>query len=619
VDEQFSDDRTKVTIVIAVNEGPVYKVGTAEIRGGDNYPGGAAALQELVRVEPGVRRRQSKVSQTVTAIESAYREEGFFAVRVTAEESLPAEGTTVDLVFAIEEQAKVRVRKLDILGNTITKDKVVRREISLFPDGILNQNEIDKSLNRLRSLGYFQRVTVAVKDVPEGEDPTKKDVVFEVDDSARTGQVRFAAGISSDLGFIGSVSVTKRNFDWQDWPESFGDVFNGRAFSGGGQTFALELAPGSEFSNYRLAFTEPWLFDQPVSFGWDLFFSKFERFDYDVDRRGLNLSLGKRWTYTGKQSDTVLGLTGTTRLEEHDVSNIDPDSSPVAFLSEGDNTLFSQRLVLRADTLDNSLEPSSGWFAQFAGEFGFGGDVQLWKTELEGRHYWIVHRDAEEREHVFSFRARFGTTEELSGSSEADPNLFDEDFVPIYERFTGGGSNSVRGFEFGGVGPHGEGDPFLLRASERGRPRARDTRLAETVLSTLDNDGDPLGGDIVFTTSAEYSFPVYEDILKMVVFVDAGLVRDSFDSVHGLDEDRVNALRRRLLSQGSRQRLLAGQIDFDDGPSFPGDLRIAAGFGLRVKIPFLGQQPIAIDFGFPVSKEDGDDTQVVSFSIARDF
>lgn len=621
LDLEFSDDREDVTIRIAVTEGPTYKVGAVTLKGTENYPGGAEKLTPLLRVVTGKRRRQEDVSRTIDALETAYREEGYFAVRVTSKEELPAEGATVDLVFTVEEQAKVRVRRLDILGNTITQDKVLRREISITPGGILNQNEIDKSLNRLRSLRFFNGVRARVKELEEGGDPNERDVVFEVEDGARTGQLRFAAGASSDLGFIGSVTVTKRNFDWKDTPERFGDIFSGRAFTGAGQTMSLELAPGSDLSSYRLAFSEPWLFDKPISFGWDLFYSKFSRFDYDSERKGINFSLGRRWTIPGKQLDSVVGLTGTTRIESQEVKGIDRDAAPTAFLAEDSLSLIAERLTLRLDRVDNSADPTTGWYAQGSTEIGFLGDVQLWKNSIEAKRYWVVMRDEQERDHVLSIGGNLAYATPLSGSEDADASLFDEDFVPIYERYRAGGSSTVRGFEYGGAGPHGEGDPRrAFRRNEVGKPRKRNIRLAETTLRTLDNDGDPLGGNVLFTSSAEYQFPMFSEVLRGVLFVDAGMVRDDFDSSHGLEERTVDSLQRQLANGGSkRERRLARQIDFDDGDSFFSDVRVAVGFGFRIKIPIFGQQPIALDFGFPISTQSGDDKQILSFSIARDF
>ena len=115
-----------------------------------------------------------------------------------------------------------------------------------------------------------------------------------------------------------------------------------------------------------------------------------------------------------------------------------------------------------------------------------------------------------------------------------------------------------------------------------------------------------MGGNVSFVTSAEYGFPVYEDILRGVLFCDAGMVRHSFGSSHGLEEDDFNAT-------GLPKAL------FNEGESFFGDIRVSIGFGLRIKIPALGPAPLALDIGFPLRKQDGDDTQAVSFSIRRDF
>lgn len=611
LDLVFNEDRSRVEVRIGVTEGTKYRFGTTAISGGESFPGGAEALREYIRTDEGARRRQADISSTIDALEEAYRGEGYFNVRVVPEEVARPEGSVVDITYRIEERAKTFVRDVKIIGNTITRDKVLRREMrGVFPGAVLNSNEIRKSLARLRGLGYFRSVSVDVKNPPEGEDPNQKDVVYEVDDTAPTGRVRFAAGISSDLGFIGSITVTKRNFDWTDLPERFGEIVEGKAFSGGGQTLELELSPGSEFSSYRLAFTEPWLFDKPISFGWDLFLTKFQRFDYDVDRKGLSVSLGRRWTFPGKQLDTDIGITGTTRVESIDLDNLTRDTASTAFLAEGSNSLLAQRFSLSYDRTDTPLRPTEGWVAAISTEYGFGGDLRLWKNTINADHYWTVHVNENDRKHVVSLGGQLAYAQALGGSEDADPSLFDEEYVPIYERYFAGGS-SLRGFAFGGAGPHGEGNPF------RNRKLSRQVRTAASV---LENDGDPLGGDLLFTASAQYTFPLYEDTLRGVVFADAGMVRDDFDSAHGLDEGAVRALQSQLLRRGRPGDVRAARrLAFEDETSFFSDIRMAVGVGLRIQIPIFGSTPIALDFGFPVREEDGDDTQVLSFSVSRDF
>ena len=615
---RFSADRTEVYLTIDIREGPAFTIGVVTITGAVSFPGGEDALRQILRVEAGKRYRIEDIRRSVDAINTAYHEEGFYSVDVKVEER-PAAGV-VNMTFAIDEQSKVRVRNLSILGNTITQDKVLRREITVYPGEVLNQNEIDKSKRRLQQLGYFTRVTADVVAPPEGEDPFERDVKFSVDDDAKTGQVRFAVGASSDLGLLASFSITKRNFDWRDWPERFSDVFAGRAFTGAGQTFQLELSPGTQFSSYRLAFTEPWLFDRPLSFGWDLFLTKFTRFDYDVDRRGLDLTLGRRFTFEGKKLDTVVGVSGTTRLESVEISNLHDDSSPTAWLAEGRNSLVSERFAFRIDRVDNTRNPTEGWYAQYSPEVGFGGDIRLLKNELELRRFFVLGKTEDERLHTLQIGGRAGYVTPLGSSIEADPSLFDTEFVPTYERFFAGGTMDyqVRGFAFGGAGPHGQGDPFLAR--QPGESDAeRDVRLGRTAQSILDNHGDPLGGDIALAATAQYGFPLYEDVLGGVIFIDAGMMRDSTGSSHGMNESDFNKVRSDLLAGGPKQRELGRLLTFDDGGSFWDDIRVSVGFGFRIKIPIFGSTPIALDFGFPIRERNGDDTQVLSFSIARDF
>lgn len=602
-----SADRRRVTLKIRVVEGPVYKVGNVTIDGVRSFPGGSEALLGLLPLRTGERKSQELLLKGIEAIERAYREEGFYAAVVTPEEKLRPNEPVVDVALHVDEASKVRVREIRIAGNTRTQDKVIRREIPLAPGDVLNRNNVEKGVTRLRGLGYFERVNARVEPPLEGEDPNLRDVTFEVDDTAPTGSARFGIQVSSDGGAAAQIGYTKRNFDWKD-VGTFGEFLRNQAFVGGGQELDIELSPGTEDSRYRLSFVEPWLFDKPLSFGFDVFFAQNRRFDFDQDAVGIDFFLGRRWTFERKDDDYVFGIQGKTRVESHEISSVQEDSAPTAFLAEGSNSVISEELSLRLSRLDSVNSPTRGWYAELSSEVGFAGDVRLWRNTVESRRYWTLFRNDEEQPHVVSLGARLSVAEPLGSSTEADPNLFDEDFVPFYESYLAGGSSSggaIRGFAYGGVGPHGEGDPFLAR--RRGETAAqRRRRLRNVIDSVLENDGESMAGRVLAVASAEYTFPLYENILRGVVFTDAGTVRHSFSSTHGLEEDDV----RRWGRAGTR---------FDEGDSFFSDFRASAGVGIRFKIPFLGNMPLALDFAVPLREQDGDDTQIVSFSIRRDF
>lgn len=609
LDREFSDDKSRVTVRIQVSEGPAYTVGTVAIEGVRSYPGGADALLPLLAFTTGDRKSQETINRATSAIERAYREEGYFAVVVTSEERLHPNAPVADVILRVEEASKVRVRSLYIAGNVVTQDKVIRREIPLAPGEVLNQNSIEKGRSRLRGLGYFERVGARVEPPAEGDDPNQRDVTFEVDDTATTGTIGFGVSVDSDNGLSASVRLTKRNFDWKDLPEGgrIGEILRGRAFTGAGQTFELELSPGSDYSQYRVAFSEPWLFDKPISYGWNLFYTNFQRFDFDMDARGIDFFLGRRWRWEGRERDTVFGIQGRTRIESHEVSNVSRDSAPTAFLAQGSQSLISEELTFRLSRLDSDVSPTQGWFGELSTEFGFAGDVRLWRNSVEGRRFWLLGRDDDELPHVLSFGAKLSWANPMGSSAKADANLFDTEYVPVYEGYLAGGTSSsgaIRGFSYGGAGPHGEGNPFLARQPGESAA-ARRTRLTEVARSVLENDGDPMAGRVLFVASTEYTFPLYQNVLRGVVFCDAGMSRHSFSSSHGLDEDIV-----RSNTTGLR---------FSDGESFFSDVRVSVGFGVRVRIPILGPIPLALDFGIPIRKQDGDDTQVVSFSVRRDF
>ena len=199
-------------------------------------------------------------------------------------------------------------------------------------------------------------------------------------------------------------------------------------------------------------------------------------------------------------------------------------------------------LGVRVADLDNFNRPGEGYRLNVTYEYaGLGGDLDFHKVFLDAEYYQTISEDAEGRRHVLFFIGKFGYVTEAGDSRD----------VPIYERFFAGGQNSLRGFEFRGVGPM--------------------------------SNGSPDGGKAVVLGSLNYSFPLYEDLLGGVFFLDSGSVASE------LSADELS------------------------------DFRVSVGFGIRLKIDLLGPVPFAIDFGIPLIKFDDDVTQIISFSLDRRF
>ncbi|MBN1341218.1 MAG: BamA/TamA family outer membrane protein, partial [Phycisphaerae bacterium] len=255
-----------------------------------------------------------------------------------------------------------------------------------------------------------------------------------------------------------------------------------KAFKGAGQTLRLQFEPGTELTRLRLDFREPYLLDQPVSFGQGFYLFTRGRDAYDEQRIGTQTSFGHRF-----QRGLLRGWAGEVafRIEGVDISGVDFDDAREIRDMEGSHFLSSVKGTLVRDTTDSRFMPTEGSRLMVSYEqFGaLGGDYDFGK--LTGSYSWhkTLRTDVLDRKSVLTLHARAG---QIFGDS------------PVFERFFGGGIGSVRGFEFRGISP---------------RAGIHDDRV---------------GGDFMLVGGAEYNFPIYGKILRGVAFCDMGTVEEDF-------------------------------------------------------------------------------------------
>lgn len=550
-EQEFSPDKTSVTLVIRIDEGQPYKIRSFELEGMTRFD--AEEVKANLKSKVGANYEQFfRLVEDRRELTRMYHDDAFVNVRVMDKSRIALEGNEVDVVLSIVEGERVHIGKVEIRGNLETKDKVIRRALDdLVPGAALNLNELKRAQNRLQSLRFFDpglqvfRPQTGLADFEiyknafvRFEDTDRanvKDIIIDVDE-VDTGSVRFAVGMGSNAGLVGSIIYTKENFDPLDFPEDFGDVFD--AFTGGGQRLQILLAPGTEISQYGVDYSNPYVFDTDYSFSSSAFHRLFLRERWFETRTGLTVGLGRRF---GRQISGWLRY----RLERVDVDRIDSDAGQIVFDYEGERIVSSLGLTVRVADVERdptNMAPVEGYLMDFTYEFaGIGGDISYNKLRGSAEHYWTLSQDAEDRRHVVFVRATAGWMNALGDSAD----------VPIYERFFAGGHGSLRGFAFRGVGPM--------------------------------TNNTPDGGKVKLLGSVNYVFPVYEKMLRGVVFVDTGT--------------------------------LASDLDADELMDF----RVSAGFGIRMAIPFLGPTPFALDFGIPLVKYGQDETQFISFSLERKF
>jgi outer membrane protein insertion porin family len=453
-----------LTIVVTVGEGRQYHVGSVEIKGNKDIPRDLI-LAQMKDSSPGQVFSQEGVKQDIARIQSLYFDKGYISAVAQETISLNPDTGNVDVIYAVEENEIAYVNRINMRGNIKTKDIVIRRELRIHPGDRFDGTKLKRSRERLQNLGYFEEVNYDIEDTG---DPAKKDLVVDVKE-AKTGAFSFGGGYSTVEEFVGFVEVEQRNFDWRNFPY----------FTGAGQDLKARASFGTVTQGFDLSFTEPWLFDYPVSFGFDLYKRQREReedlgYGYDEDVTGGALRLGK------ELSEFVRGGL-TYRCEEIEITNISETATQDLKDEEGSNVISSLTPSVTYDSRDNVFDTHRGDILSASIETAggvFGGDKDFWKFTGRASHFFPMMRQS-----ALEARLRLGIADTYA----------DTERVPIYDRFFCGGAYSVRGYEERVLGP-------LDAASE-----------------------DPLGGESMVIGNLEYTYPMLE-FLKVAAFYDCGNV-----------------------------------------------------------------------------------------------
>lgn len=466
VDYEVKADAKKpyLYITIKIQEGKKYLVGNVTIQGNKNISKDGI-LAKIKECTPGKVFSQEALKQDIMNIQGLYFDRGYILAQVQETTSMnPYTGRT-DILYNITENYLVYVDKIKVRGNVKTRDVVIRRELRIRPGDKFDGEKLRRSKERLQNLGFFEEVNYDTEDTPVSE---KKDLVVEVKES-KTGAFSFGGGYSTVEEVVGFVEIEQKNFDWKNFPY----------FTGAGQDLKFRASFGTTADSFDLSFTNPWVFDYPVSFGFDAYKRSRSResdigYGYDEDTAGGDLRLGKEISEYTKAHLMY-------RYDIIDISNISEDATNDLKKEFGKNTISSMEFGVSYDSRDNVFNPTrgdvlSGSLENAGGPFG--GDKDFLKFFGLASHYLPIVRGS-----AIEFKGRVGLAEPF-GDSET---------IPIYERYFAGGAYTIRGYHERKIGPI---DPV----SE-----------------------DPLGGEALFVGNIEYIYPLF-DFLKLAAFYDIGNV-----------------------------------------------------------------------------------------------
>jgi outer membrane protein insertion porin family len=481
-------------VVVKIDEGDQFRVGEVKLDG-TNLPGDPAALRAGLATTPGEVFAASGLREDAQKLTERLSEDGYAFANVEPQTDVRGEDKKVDVTFQIERGKQVIVDRIEVTGNTKTRDKVIRREMRLQEQELFSASKLRKSKDALQRLGFFQQVNVTTRRAAEDD---RMQVVVDVKE-AQTGAFSAGAGFSSADQLLFNARIQENNL------------------FGRGQRISLSGDIGSIRRNIILSFTEPYFRDTPLTVGLDAFSWKLNFDDFDRSGTGFGTQLTypvTAWGYTSlwglPLEDVRVG--SDYRIEQAKISGLDLSATRSIRLEEGTSTISSITPRLSRNTLNHAFDPTAGSYQDVSTEIAGLGGEQFLKAEARERWYHTFLRTKSLGDFTYSFGGTLGYGFLGNGG-------VNEDSLPLFERYFPGGISSIRGFKARTLGP-----------------REARKNIYGQVIST-----SPIGGNEEAIVNNEVIFPIVQGIgLKGVVFVDAG---NAYAADEGFtwDETRLSA------------------------------------------------------------------------------
>lgn len=452
-----TSNKQSIYVTIPVYEGPRYKMGDVNVDG-DIITTREELLAELTLGSEEIYNRQLQ-DEDVNALSDRYGDQAYAFANVYPVLQTDDDARVAHVTYMVDKGPKILIENIIIKGNTVTRDKVIRRELQVTENAPYNRRGINQSRTRLMQLGYFADVNFAT---PRGTRNNTVDLIVTVEEKP-TGTFSIGAGFSSLEAFIFSATVQKDNFF-------------GYGISGALSTNISKLRQQFNFSyNDRYFFDTRWLFSLNL-----------HRFDSALNRDFDQLSTGGSVTF-GREVFPHFDLSVGYRIVDVSINNF--SSLVPHFFRANSSGLTSAVLTnLAYDTRDNRLQTSKGMLHTFSNEYagnGVGGDNDFWRMQFESRFFFPIWGKS-----ILKARGLFGYIKSLNSNP-----------VPLFDRYFLGGINTLRGFDVNTIGPE-----LRIPATASGGDR-----------------GFTYGGTRMILMNAEYEIPIYDPAgIRTVIFIDAG-------------------------------------------------------------------------------------------------
>ncbi len=446
----LSRDKRWFYITISIKEGKQFKFGHVDLTG--DIIGLKRDLLKKFKVHEGDTFSRATLTRDIEGLKDFYGDKGYAYVDVRPSTNINNKKRIVDLTFDIKKNDIVHIDKINITGNTKTRDKVIRRELYIDEKDLYSSTGIKKSKSALKRLGFFEDVGI---EKVRGKSADKIDIAVKVKERP-TGAISAGIGYSSVDSIIGTASISQSNL------------------FGTGIKLNLSGTISSSSTRFVLGFTEPYLFDKPISSGIDLYNTDQQFQGFNTRKKGFDTRLG--FPLYGRETRAFVSYT----LEDAEVLDVSTSASSFIKAQEGSRTESSVNVTFTRDTRDDAFFPRHGSVITLSSKVAggvLGGNVYTIKHQLNAIQYFAAPLKT-----TVSIRGQAGYLRGYAGRE-----------APIYERFFLGGINTIRGFDTRTISPK---DPAT---------------------------GDLIGGETMFVTNLEFLFPLLKgQKIRGLLFFDAG-------------------------------------------------------------------------------------------------
>jgi outer membrane protein insertion porin family len=565
----LTPDREGIDITIVIHEGPRYKIRQLKIFERDNEGhevepiGGRRTLRQMVHAQSGDFFNRADLIKDLQSIKTLYRDAGYANVENDPETQTDPVNAEVDIIVPIKRGQLVNIERIEIKGNTKTRDKVIRREMEIEEGQLFSETRLENSRRRVTALGYFDRVDVSTE---RGSDDKKVVVYFEVTEKP-TGTFQVGAGFSSIESFIATAQVQQANL------------------FGNGQALALQAQVSALRQLVTIRFFEPYFLDSLWNSSVELYDTLYVFPNFARRSVGGSLTFG----YALVNPWLRLSLTATTEWDSVDTSPTNTffgaapgfinifQQLPLANLFNS-GRVVSLRPTITYDTRDNRLFPTSGIFIQASSEVAtalLGSQFNYLRHRVQANFYYPLGGGIGLPGSGFVLKLRT----ELGLITSPDPQG-----VPIFQRYFLGGILDVRGFYLRTIGPR---LPLTTSLDPNSPPI---------------NNGANIGGNLEAFENLELEFPIIDKVgIRGVVFFDAG-------NAWNLENQFCTTTPAPQFAN-----VVSPCFSFPNSLQY---LRTSTGFGIRWFSP-LG--PLRFEWGFPLQPLPYENSSDFEFTIGNFF